>query len=165
MYAVYYRGTAIGIINQNTAKALQALDTIDSVTWEIEDDGQSFKNLVTLWKSKGKAVKWDMEVNVYGPSDIKDHVGGLLSDLKIYLQHPRSLPDHIRLENPHMIEFPNLRNDLKSLTSVQNSSLSLANMDGGISPPDLSEVLEHLGNLDNLVPTTVGECVTTQLLE
>jgi SWI/SNF-related matrix-associated actin-dependent regulator of chromatin subfamily A3 len=64
-------------------------------------------------KCIGKANKQrdsiiQVDVNVYGPSTVREHVGQILSSDRLYLQHPKYRDTDFDYQNPHMLDYEDL---------------------------------------------------------
>ncbi|KAH0563182.1 hypothetical protein GP486_002249 [Trichoglossum hirsutum] len=156
------QGVDIGVIDIKTAKALQRLDDIGSVTYEAVVDADDFDKHIKAWKNRGKAADWNLEINICGPQASRDKVGKLLSAARLYLQQPRYLTGDISVDNPHMITFPDLT--IGSKSAQLPTSLVSPECSSAMSTRDLSEVLEGLDQNEYLEPVDIDSRVATTLL-
>jgi len=150
-------------MQKRISDTLRILGRIGSVGAEIEGDPGTFEQSITQWKSEEKNPHWNLEINIYGPLELKKKVGDELSAKKVYLQQPRFVHQNLSVQNPHFITFPNIIIEPKELTE---SGSALPSFDAHqISNTDFCEILGRLDHSEELTPAPVNFRHTTPLLE
>jgi hypothetical protein len=162
-YAVKYGDVDVGVINAKASEVLRILEQFVTIKQEIAVDPIAFTKCLQTWKDRGKLPDLNLEVNIYGPSTIKQTIGQLLSGIRCYLQRPMSIPDNIVMDNPHWISFSSLsmendeRPKLKSaLTAIEFSE----NQETYIS-----KVLEGLDQEEHVEMAHIHSSITSNLQE
>jgi len=164
-YSVQYIDKSIGDLNNKTTSALRVLERFKEIKQEIAVDQSSFEDCIKIWKDKGKVPSLGLEINIYGPVSMKEIVGKALSDARVYLQSPLSMADGVALDNPHLIEFPNLSINSEARPRLRRTlSLTAVEISGPFEP-DVCEVLEGLDQHESLNLARADSCVISILLE
>jgi hypothetical protein len=153
----------IGMVQRRITEALRILEGFPTVEQEIKVDPNDFEDCIRTWKDKGKAADFNLEINLYGPLDAKEAIGKMLSDARIFLQQPRSIPDGTIIDNPHMIDFPKLLIDPKKDMELNPTLTALEKIDARNT--DVLEVLEGCDQGGYLDMAQISSCVTSTLLE
>ena len=98
------------VLDRQTTKAFSHLSDIsdlNTIRFEAllpsDVNGQAGKQ----WKKKGDTVGITISVNIYGARSLGQGIGKRLSAIKIFLQHPFSLPMGMKYDNPHFYKLPN----------------------------------------------------------
>jgi SWI/SNF-related matrix-associated actin-dependent regulator of chromatin subfamily A3 len=106
-HAVLYFGDGVqfAILNSQISKALSNILAVPTVNVE------AFADIVevgdTIRKSrKACEATLRVNVNVYGSLEIRTQVAALLSEHKVWLQHPQHQRAGSTYDNPHVITFP-----------------------------------------------------------
>jgi hypothetical protein len=163
-YAVLHRGSYIGDLTDRTNSALRALENYSDIKRELIVDGRKFDDCIAIWRSYRKTPNFEFELNIYGPISMKKAVGDALSDAKVYLQCPLSILEGVKLENPHLIAFPNLA--VEEMTTMSWPSSGLA---GPEMPParnsGIPQVLDGLDHHDSLALEPTDHNIISTLLE
>jgi len=155
----------IGDLDNKTVSALRVLERFKEIKQEIVVDQSSFEDCIKIWKGKGKVPNLGLEINIYGPVSLKEIVGKALSDARVYLQSPLSMANGVALDNPHLIEFPNLSINSEARPRLR-PTLSLTAVEiSGPFEPDVCEVLEGLDQHESLNLAHADSCVISTLLE
>jgi hypothetical protein len=133
------------------------------VTYKAVADVSDLDHCIKIWRNKGKAGDWNLEINIYGPQAARDKISKLLSSARLYLQQPRCLEGGISVDNPHMITFPNLTS--KSKWAQLPAPLLTPACSSGTSHRDLSEFLRDLDQSGDLQLVDVDSRIATTLLK
>ncbi|KAF2178018.1 hypothetical protein K469DRAFT_600904, partial [Zopfia rhizophila CBS 207.26] len=100
-------------------------------------------------------------INLLGPMELKQKVGDILGKARIYLQPPKRLQEGMKLENPHIIEFPNLKMDLDLMLSNDPSQQSSRQSHSDHCV--FSQVLDHLDQEEHLEAVQLDPRMITTL--
>lgn len=153
----------VGSLNTKFTEALRILERFDSVRQELEVDPLVFARCIATWKNNGKVPDLHLEVNLFGPSAIKDTIGSLLSKSKIYLQRPLSIAKDIVVDNPQLLRFPNLPSSSEAQIELSTNFVTIGT--SGTPSAKISTVLEDLDQNQVSSDAAVEVCVLRPLLE
>jgi SWI/SNF-related matrix-associated actin-dependent regulator of chromatin subfamily A3 len=149
----------IAILDQTTAYALLALGQL-SQRCEVDFSlsGTEFQGLRSKFKSGEKRIQLDVSAVFYGPSELADEVGKLLSKARLYLQDPTRLrPGISGYNNPHRLSF----GDCVDMVTPLKTDAPLS-MDDRIQEVEtILKSLDHNAELRSEVPTS--DIVRTKL--
>jgi hypothetical protein len=133
---------SFAVLNEETTKVLQELSRSDSCQF---DAFLSLEERDSLLDSKTKAerhVYFLIDIVLYGSRVIRDNVGEVLSDARIYLQHPCHQKPGTEYDNPHFLKL--------TVTSLPQSESSTGNRS---LPSDISILSIPDENADSEVKT------------
>jgi len=100
-------GTELGILNNHTSKALEALLLRPSLQFDALSSAPVIREVISRATKASEAVI-RVNINIYGPQEELQHVGSHLTLTKVYLQRPDSLRPGVTYENPHVLKFAGL---------------------------------------------------------
>ena len=92
-------------MHHKTSNALQVLDQMDAIQYDIYALAASWKQSLQHAKDTGGIALMDLELTISGPMAKSQVVGRVLSKAGLYLQHPRFLSHDMPYDNPHYIRF------------------------------------------------------------
>lgn len=154
-YRLHHDGTYIGVLHMSVNPILHALEEIGDIEWYVEGEA------ISLQRAFQKAAKrtlcatdsgWRLNINLTGPLRLKHQVGAVLQQGKTHLQIPKYMPHGLRLENPHIIEFPGLEVSLESAVDEGSNKLKTTS-----SPTNITDILENLDH-SVVLQTTRDDC-------
>ena len=155
----------IGMLNQDTTQTLNALRAKFSTTFTsfllLRHDSPHRSK-----PKQGAPHRYDMCINLSGPSSIGHEVGDFLSGMDIFLQHPTLHDDILPYENPHYLLPPGtsmeLPDDLEVVDSTtKGSRMSAKSSDGQLSIA--AQMLDAAQGPDLYGEVVISERLTTSL--
>jgi SWI/SNF-related matrix-associated actin-dependent regulator of chromatin subfamily A3 len=96
----------VAVLNEATTKILQDILTIKECHFEAYLAEEPWDDIVD---SRGKAEKnvyLSVDIVLYGPLEMRDTIGELLSKARTYLQHPCYQEGNTVYDNPHVLKLP-----------------------------------------------------------
>lgn len=141
---------------------LWAIEELGQIRYEAFVEVEDFSNSVITWANKGGTVNFPVEIIIFGNGKIREQIGKMLSDVEIYLQHPRYYSDQIQYDNPHFLEFSHTP---KPTLQLLSPSLTPPNASRQPAPsPGLNTMLDNLGQIENLSDADIDPRVIIPLL-
>ena len=112
------------------------------VTCKIDPSPPTRKEL------KGKRMlDCELEITIYGPSDLFDEIGSFVQEYDMYLQDPTECHQDVKYYNPH--KFSSVELEYSILTSeVVSRRLGASNLQAISQKPDLLDVLSSHSDLE-----------------
>jgi hypothetical protein len=104
-------GVGFGMINAQTARALDAIVNEPSVYFEAFALARQCQGVLRRAQKPGEATL-AVDLNVCGSRDAKQIVGDRLSAAKVYLQRIEHQTEKYHYDNPHVISFPGMVHDV-----------------------------------------------------
>jgi SWI/SNF-related matrix-associated actin-dependent regulator of chromatin subfamily A3 len=143
---------SFAVLNEEATKILKELSRSNSCRF---DAFVSLKERDLLYSNKLKAEKnlfLLIDIVIYGPGVLRDSVGEVLSNARIYLQHPCYQEAGTEYDNPHFLKLNALNSNLKhsedSLTisspPLESSTLSIADEDLSIDVKTQAQLRRRL---------------------
>ena len=104
VFVEFKDGHQFGYLRDNMTIALKPLRDIQSLEFEVILIAQSLRKQIATMKKASEATI-PVDINVYGPRNLANDVGELLSIGKAFLQRPDNHRRQVPYENPHVIKF------------------------------------------------------------
>lgn len=108
------------VINEKTAKVLYEISQIESCRFRVYMPTEKYTSLSIKDAKPEKKIVLQVDLVIYGVDTSKSIVGKLLSDSKIYLQHPCYQDPDTSYENPHVLDIM----DLLASSSLSSDTIS-----------------------------------------
>ncbi|KAI0376819.1 SNF2 family N-terminal domain-containing protein [Hypomontagnella monticulosa] len=130
------------ILDLVTTTHLNSLQALEDITYEAIISSTDLKKIPRT--ATRKVVIIDVTINIYGPEDLAERVGDILTKSSAYLQHPVFLLPQIRYVNPHYFYPANEVADLRHLVGPRKRDSRSARVSQA-----LDTLLDSLGNARN----------------
>lgn len=111
-----------GVLDTQSSNLLRSTSDVESVRFTALVEVAVLSKRKKGNTSKPKPIS--ISINVYGPESVAEDVGRRFSDSSAFLQHPKSLSQGIRYQNPHFLEYSEDESDMSALIGVTNDSPS-----------------------------------------
>ncbi|RDW70894.1 uncharacterized protein DSM5745_08405 [Aspergillus mulundensis] len=150
-------GVDIAVLNTRVTQTIHGLDKLCRIEYDLLVEGKELAGAISTWMSSGKAVDFNVEIVISGPSVHRDEIGSILSHYGFYLQVPRYNIQGRVYDNPHVWDLG------QSTEVLQIQSCS----NGGQSLNIVAEASSFLDTLDQstlLGAAQIDKRVTQRLL-
>lgn len=111
------------VLNEEAARVLRDISGLSSCRFDAYLELEEWALLQESLCKTEKHYFFPIDIVLYGSKSIRDGIGTLLSDRKIYLQHPCYAKPDTDYDNPHFLK-------LNGLSSALDSSLSFNSKSG-----------------------------------
>ncbi|KAL1967715.1 hypothetical protein VTN77DRAFT_2972 [Rasamsonia byssochlamydoides] len=155
----YVKDVDVAVLNTQITHGIWSMDRFDSVRYEVFVPGDEFRTSIFTWTNKGKPVDFSVDITIYGPARHRDHIGNVLSDAGLYLQHPRCCSNHVKYDNPHYLVLPRSSKPVLQLPSPSLTPEVTPN-----APIDLTTVLDGLDQRGSVRDADIDMRIKTPLL-
>lgn len=153
---VQFKNISVATMNTKTHHALRSLQSKLRVRYEGLVTRVEFKEkLDSVMKPLGADISkltWSMDIQIFGVRSIGDAVAKELSQYRLFLQHPYSVPFDVAYENP---QYPSmLRSSFTNGAVLPPISIEASHRETKIHlhPEDLDDDVEELSAVINDLP-------------
>jgi SWI/SNF-related matrix-associated actin-dependent regulator of chromatin subfamily A3 len=108
------------VVNERTAKALYEISQVESCRFKVYMSVEKYTSLSIKDMKPEKKIVLQVDLVIYGVDASKSIIGRLLSDSKIYLQHPCYQDPDTLYDNPHVLAIT----DLLASSSLSSTTIS-----------------------------------------
>jgi hypothetical protein len=140
-------GLELALLDTRSNTQLVALQALDFVRFEAAIDSGTVSK--RRKRSKRRKEPLNLSINIFGPKSSADDVGGRLSKVSAFLQHPKTVPLGVEYYNPQFLVFPEDDTNMNDFVGITNASAWAQRIK--ISD-EVGDIMDSLGDI-----TTEGE--------
>jgi hypothetical protein len=101
-------GTEFAILNNHIRKVLLEIISLPSIELEALANIPTVRDIIHRAKKASDAIV-QVNINVYGAAEHREHIQKTFSAHKVWLQHPEHQRAGTKYDNPHLIVFPDIQ--------------------------------------------------------
>jgi SWI/SNF-related matrix-associated actin-dependent regulator of chromatin subfamily A3 len=158
----FYDATEFAILNTQLAKALRGVIDQPSILLEVFADTIATRDIIRKAKKASDALV-RININVYGPLQLRDMIATHLTAHKVWLQHPEDQQQGTLYDNPHTVKFVDLPEADSSFLEMPNGDPEVMVTEHERFKQDISHVYASLTR-DSQLKTVEGDSRITPLL-
>ncbi|KAJ9616537.1 hypothetical protein H2200_000256 [Cladophialophora chaetospira] len=160
---VYFpNGGEFAILNTQISKVLVEVLELSFIDFEVLADVLNVRETVRTAKKANEATV-HVNINIYGPPEIRDKLAERFSKHKTWLQHPEHQRTDTFYDNPHLVTYPDISLPEADKTDVAAPGDSLVTNKQQKFQEAISEVYGSLKR-DSRLKTIEGDARLTKLL-
>ncbi|TVY27092.1 DNA repair protein RAD5A [Lachnellula hyalina] len=117
------------VLNEGVAKVLRDISALSNCRFDAYLEFEEWRSLLESLCKSEKHNFFPIDIIIYGSKSIRTGIGTLLSDSKIYLQHPCYEEPDTDYDNPHFLKLDGLSSALQSSSGSLESGKQIISKD------------------------------------
>lgn len=106
---------SVAVLNEQTGRTLKEVTELHPISLGAYCSVDKWNTWSRNMTKSAKDAYMLVDINVYGPEEVRDVVGQLLSSSHLYLQRPSYLDGGTFYDNPHFLKIPGIAPDFGTI--------------------------------------------------